>query len=720
MYKSTRDIELLPETLRKWNYPDTPEIECKDVLFGEVIEDPYRWLEDLSDDSVKEWFRKQSEFCESIIGKIQNRDKLFEELKKLDDLKEVYYGRVLESNGRYFFTRRKKGEDCEKLYFREGKEGEDNLLFDPESHGSGKKYTISEWLPNHDGTIVALGITESGKEISSIRFVDVRSRNFLPDEIRASMFNWWVSEDDRRIIYSKFNSEDIHDIDIYIDQKVMMHEIGTEEATDKVLFSREKYPNLNIHPEETLDVWAPQNSNFIFATKGTVDPKIEMFFAPKLQIGDDKIKWMQLFRLDDEIVRFTYPKFAGHGDHIYAATSKSSPGFKVIRVSPKDPGNDNVKVIYEAKDGFIKDLCSTKDYLVILENIHSVSTRIVKVAFADDKPEIVPLPFEADIFIEPINDVSNICTMFVTSWTYSTQRYEIDISKNEIAKSTFDIETQIPGLEDLTSENVDVKSHDGVMIPLSIVYNKKLFHKDGSNICLLEAYGAYGETISQFLDKKLMPLYNRGLVYAFARVRGGGDKGAEWHRSGMKERKPNTWKDFIACAKFLVDNSYTSSERLAGTGTSAGGITVGLAMIEEPKLFKAIIPKVGSMNTLRMLDNSPSGLSNLPEYGSNSTEAGFKSLRAMDAVYNLSPGVAYPANYITTGFNDPRVISWVPAKYAAKLQKLDCSGNPMLLKVDYNTGHGSGETVTEMFNNLADLYSFILWQFGHPEFQLED
>jgi prolyl oligopeptidase len=188
----------------------------------------------------------------------------------------------------------------------------------------------------------------------------------------------------------------------------------------------------------------------------------------------------------------------------------------------------------------------------------------------------------------------------------------------------------------------------------------------------------------------------------------------------MKERKPNTWKDFIACAKFLVDNNYTSSERLAGSGTSAGGITVGLAMIEEPKLFKAIIPMVGAMNTLRMLDNSPSGLSNVPEYGSNSTEAGFKGLRAMDAVHNLSPGVAYPANYITTGFNDPRVISWVPAKYAAKLQKLDCSGNPMLLKVDYNTGHGGGETVTEMFNNLADMYAFILWQCGHPEFKQED
>jgi prolyl oligopeptidase len=720
MYKSTREIELPPKTSQKLNYPDSPEIECKDILFGEVIEDPYRWLEDLKSDSVKEWFRKQSEFCDSVIGKIQNRDKLVEELKKLDDLKEVYYGRAQEINGRYFFTRRKKGEDCEKLYFRESKEGEDNLLFDPESYAPGKKHTISKWQPSHNGATVALGVTESGKEISSIRFVDVRSRNFLPDEIRASMFNWWVPEYDRRIIYSKFSSEDIHDINIYMDQKVMMHLIGTEEGTDKVLFSREKYPNLNIHPEETLDVWAPRYTNFIFAAKGTVDPKIEMFFAPKSQIGDDNIKWMQLFVLDDEIVRFTDPKFASHGDHIYVATSKSSPRFKVIRVSLKDPEIANAKVIYEAKDGFIKDFCSTKDYLVILENIHSVSTRIVKVAFADDKPEIVPLPFEAEIFIDPINDVSNKCTMFVTSWTNSTQRYEIDISKNEIAKSTFDVETRIPGLEDLTSENVEVKSHDGVLIPLSIVYNKKLFQKDGSNICLLEAYGAYGEIISQFLDKTLMPLYNRGLVYAFARVRGGGDKGEEWHRSGMKERKPNTWKDFIACAKFLVDNNYTSSERLAGSGTSAGGITVGLAMIEEPKLFKAIIPMVGAMNTLRMLDNSPSGLSNVPEYGSNSTEAGFKGLRAMDAVHNLSPGVAYPANYITTGFNDPRVISWVPAKYAAKLQKLDCSGNPMLLKVDYNTGHGGGETVTEMFNNLADMYAFILWQCGHPEFKQED
>jgi prolyl oligopeptidase len=184
----------------------------------------------------------------------------------------------------------------------------------------------------------------------------------------------------------------------------------------------------------------------------------------------------------------------------------------------------------------------------------------------------------------------------------------------------------------------------------------------------------------------------------------------------MKTTKPNTWKDFIACTEYLINNGYVSRDRIACTGGSAGGILVGRAVTERPDLFKAAVPTVGSMNPLRM-EFSPNGPGNIPEFGTVKIEEEFRALMEMDSYHNTVKGEKYPAFLITTGFNDPRVISWVPAKFAAKMQSFNGSANPVLLKVDYKTGHFGGEITSERFRNTADIYSFVLWQCGHPDFQ---
>jgi prolyl oligopeptidase len=254
------------------------------------------------------------------------------------------------------------------------------------------------------------------------------------------------------------------------------------------------------------------------------------------------------------------------------------------------------------------------------------------------------------------------------------------------------------------------------MVPLSIVYDKTKLNKDGSNICYLDGYGAYGISTNPFFNTYMLPMLKRGVVYAYAHVRGGGEKGDDWYKAGWKKTKPNTWKDFIACGEYLVNNGYTSKEKLAGTGTSAGGILIGRAITERPDLFKVAIPQVGSLNTVRA-ELSPNGPVNVPEFGTVKIEEEYRALKEMDSYLHLTPGVKYPATLITTGFNDPRVISWIPGKFAGKMQSLSTSENPVLLHVDYSTGHFGGETMSDYFKNLSDIYSFILWQCGDPDFQ---
>ena len=201
-----------------------------------------------------------------------------------------------------------------------------------------------------------------------------------------------------------------------------------------------------------------------------------------------------------------------------------------------------------------------------------------------------------------------------------------------------------------------------------------------------------------------------------AHVRGGGEYGEDWHNGGRKLTKQHTIDDFIACAQYLIDNKYTSTAKLAGEGTSAGGVTIGGAVTQRPDLFAAALIRVGDSDSLRS-ELMASGPANIPEFGTVKDPDGFKGLYAMDAYQHVKPETAYPAVLLTTGANDPRVAPWQAAKMTARLQAATNSDKPVLLRVDYDAGHGLGSTKSQHDIELADEVSFLLWQFGEPEFQ---
>ena len=263
---------------------------------------------------------------------------------------------------------------------------------------------------------------------------------------------------------------------------------------------------------------------------------------------------------------------------------------------------------------------------------------------------------------------------------------------------------------------VKAKSYDGTLVPLSIVYKKGL-KLNGRNPTLLEGYGSYGITLDPFFDPKMIAWFERGGVFAVAHVRGGGEYGEDWHLAGKLLTKPNTWKDFIACAEYLINQKYTTTARLAIEGGSAGGITIGRSITERPDLFAVAIDAVPMSDVVRA-EFTPNGPPNIPEFGTVKEADGFKALYEMSGYHHITDGTPYPAVMVTTGFNDPRVISWEPGKMAARLQVASSSGKPVLLRVDYDAGHGIGSTKTQREEELTDEMSFALWQFGVPEFQI--
>jgi prolyl oligopeptidase len=258
----------------------------------------------------------------------------------------------------------------------------------------------------------------------------------------------------------------------------------------------------------------------------------------------------------------------------------------------------------------------------------------------------------------------------------------------------------------ITSVEVTAPGADGTPIPLSIIYKKDL-KLDGSNPCLMEGYGAYGISIDPNFDATRLALLEKGIVIAWAHVRGGGENGEDWHNAGKMATKENTISDFLACAQYLVKNGYTSPGKLALRGTSAGGITIGGALTQRPDLFGLAIVNVGEVDALRS-EAGPNGAVNTPEFGSVKDPDGFKSLYAMDAYQHIKDGTAYPTVLLITGANDPRVDPWQLFKMTARLQAATSSKNPVLLRVDADAGHGIGSTKTQRDAITADQAALLL------------
>ena len=208
-----------------------------------------------------------------------------------------------------------------------------------------------------------------------------------------------------------------------------------------------------------------------------------------------------------------------------------------------------------------------------------------------------------------------------------------------------------------------------------------------------------------------MALMDAGVVVGYANVRGGGEYGREWHKAGQLENKPNTWRDLIAVCEDLCTRKYTSPKHLAIGGRSAGGIAVGRAMTERPDLFGAVVTGVGWSNPLRYVVE-PNGFGEEPEWGAISDPRGYRALRSIDSYQSVKNSTRYPAVLLTTGVTDPRVAPFHVAKMAARLQAATSSGKPILLRVDFDAGHGIGSTREQQDKEAADTYAFLIWQIG--------
>jgi prolyl oligopeptidase len=369
-------------------------------------------------------------------------------------------------------------------------------------------------------------------------------------------------------------------------------------------------------------------------------------------------------------------------------------------------------VIPESADS-IQSVIRSKHFLLVVYS-DGIVCRLVKYDLTTGRTTEIRLPESGTVEVSCPDKGTDRCLVSITSWTSPKTIYDFDAQKDAFEKSIFHTEVSYPGLAGLVSEEVEVPGHDGALIPLSIIYKKGLL-RDGSNSCVLRGYGAYGFSLTPEFTIPKSSLATRGVVFAIAHVRGGGEKGEAWYKAGSKTTKPNTWKDFISCAEYLVQQRYTSPRKLACIGTSAGGILISRAITERPDLFAAAVCDVGLANVMRR-EFSPFGPSDTPEFGTVKDPVECRALFEMDGVQHVQKRVKYPAVMGVGGWNDSRCPAWQPGKFVAALQAATTSEKPVLMMVNYNNGHFT-EDKTVTFKDLASQYAFLLWQTGHKDFQ---
>jgi prolyl oligopeptidase len=487
-----------------------------------------------------------------------------------------------------------------------------------------------------------------------------------------------------------------------------VHKLGANADADAEVLGPGFSPRINVGPAEQPYVFNVPGSRYAVAMviNGT-QRELRLYSAPLAALSGKDTPWIPLAEAADEATDFTIA-----GDEIFLMTHKDAPRFKVVRAALG--GGAGVTVIPQG-DAVITGLAAAKDALYVRQMTGGLSD-LVRLGFgADAKPVKVKLPFSGDIGSLSADPRVPGVVFNASAWTKFGGYYAFDPKTGAVADTKLQPQGPYDNPNDLVATEVRVKSHDGTMVPLSIVH-KKGIKLDGRNPTILWGYGAYGISQTPFYRPTFLPWFERGGIFAVAHVRGGGEYGEQWYKDGYKATKPNTWKDAIACAEWLVANQYSAPAKIAIMGGSAGGIYVGRSITERPDLFGAAIDAVPVSDALRA-EFSANGVANIPEFGTVKEEAGFKGLHAMSAYHWVKDGTPYPAVLLTTGFNDSRVPAWQAGKMAARLQAATSSGKPVLLRIDYDAGHGIGSTKKQAYEERADVLAFLLWQFGAKDFQ---
>ena len=686
--------------------PLAPQRPVTNTYFGTAVVDPFRWMEEISSPEMQQWLKAQSEYARATLTGLPVRPPLLKELRQLDSTLDGFPGALNQAGARYFYLRTPPPTDVYQLFMRDGLNGPENLLLDPQTLGSsGTDHPrLYFYHPAPDGKHVVCPVSRGGSEDLVLRTLEVDSRQLVDQPIEQASFTGWLP-DSRGFFYSRLRPPTAGlPAGATGEPEVCLHRLGTNIENDRRIFGFDMVTNFPPGKSFSPSLHAAPGSSYLVAeVRHGVGPYCELYLAPLAACAEARIPWRPVCHFADEIM-----ELAMDGDDLLLHSRKHAPGGQWLQVPCADPDIARAMVLLPEPRGISGSLSVASDALYTTMRENQVNHLLQIPRDRPGESREIPLPVVGSISRIISDPRRSGIILALVSWSEPSAYYAYDPVADTFRK------IQMPGDQAAKAEPLDVRqvsvaSADGTQVPLTILCRPGL-PRDARRPTLLFGYGAYGAAQGPGFELSRVPWFERGGVYAIAHVRGGGELGPAWQLAGQGSRKLNGVADFIACAEYLIAAGYTSPRKLAARSLSAGGVLVGRALTERPDLFQAVVIEAGALDALRF-DATPNGPPNIPEWGSVQTPAGFAALQAMSPYEHIQPGTPYPAVLLTTGINDHRVEPWQPAKLAARLAAATSSGRPILLSVNYDDGHFQ-TSLSSFYEHEADIWSFLLWQLG--------
>jgi prolyl oligopeptidase len=673
-------------------YPLTKKGDVVDDYHGTKVADPYRWLEDDNAPEVKAWVGEQNKVTSAYLAGIACRGPIAKRLEELYNYPR--YSAPFRVGEFYFFAKNDGLQNQSVIYYQKGLDGEPQVFIDPNTLSADGTVRIGLLGESRDDRYMAISRSEAGSDWGEIRVLEIANRRELSDRLRWVKFSGaaWSGEG---FYYSRYDEPKAGD-ELKAkneNQKVYYHKLGDAQEKDALIFADPA------HPLRYYGAEVSEDGRFLYLSISEGTHGTEVHFRDLGKKDDPFHLLCPGFEFDYGVVDNVGGKFLVH-------TNCDAPNYKVVAIDGANPAKENWGTVIPEKSDVLLGINSAGGKL-FCNYLKDVTTRVSQHDLSGKLERQIALPGLGSAGGFGGKKEDRILFYTFTSFNYPPVIFQYDIASGE-SKLFRKSEAKF-NPADYEVKQVFYSGKDGTRIPMFIVHRKGLV-LDGNNPTFLYAYGGFNASMSPYFSAGNLVFLENGGVYAVANIRGGGEYGEAWHRAGMLEKKQNVFDDFIAAAEYLVSEKYTRSARLAISGASNGGLLVGACMAQRPDLFQVALPAVGVMDMLRF-HKFTVGWGWSVEYGSSDDAAQFKYLYAYSPLHNLKPGVSYPATLVTTADHDDRVVPAHSFKFIAALQEMNQGENPVLIRIETRSGHGSSN-LRKAIEIAADTWGFVFKNLG--------
>ena len=674
-------------------YPETKTVDHVDTYHGQSVEDPYRWLEADTAAAVEGWVERQNEVTFGYLESIPFREPLRQRLEELWDY-EKFSAPFTEGEYTYFY--KNDGLQNQSVLYRQQDDGEPEVFLDPNTFSEDGTTSLASISFTEDGSLAGYLISEGGSDWRKIITIDADTREIIGDTLNDVKFSGLSWKNTDGFFYSSYDKpEDGSALSGVTQQhKLYYHELGTLQSDDELIFGGSETPRRYIFGDVTED----QRWLVISAANSTSGNEL---YIKDLQTPDAPIvPVVDNFDNDHQVVH-------SEGDTLYILTNLDAPNRRLVKAPAANPTPENwVDVIPEREEPL--DVSTgggyffaeyLQDALSVIEQVDLEGTVVRTVE--------LPGPGSAGGFVGKWDDATIYYTFTSYVFPPTIYRYDVERGTSDVYKTNgVDFDPS-----QYTSEQVFYTSKDGTRIPMMITHKKGL-ERDGANPTLLYGYGGFNVSLTPSFSTSNIVWLENGGIYAVPNLRGGGEYGKEWHMAGTKMQKQNVFDDFIAAAEYLIDEGYTSSERLAIHGGSNGGLLVGAVMTQRPDLMQVALPAVGVLDMLRY-HTFTAGAGWAYDYGTvDDSPEMFEYLLGYSPYHNVEDVTCYPATMVTTADHDDRVVPAHSFKFAARLQAAQACDDPTLIRIETKAGHGAGKPTSKIIEGEADKWAFTFANMG--------